>query len=631
MNGLMNLSLLKVDEERRLVIARAAAEEPDRSGEIMDWATAKPEFQRWSNSFVEATGGLSKGNVRLQHDPKHVAGKVVDISFDDTARAVDVVVKVVDDQAWKLCKEGCITGISIGGSYGTKWTDEKTGLRKYTPKITEISLVDNPCIPSARIVELVKADGSTEMMKVSGRARSFAEVMAKAEAAPAVRDFFDVLDAMPRSFDEVMEKTWLSRMAASIKTPRPKPTVISAMPKKGKAKSSATKTPESESRALVLYNRGLQKASYDGPRWLDRPERGPSSIPETGRSRSRVFKPELIATPPRGRSAIPNTGGKPRSNINLDALSRARDRMASTQAGAAASASRWGKAKRFGAIGAGVAAVGAAGAYAASRYRQDGSGMGKSARSFDEVMEKASWRDQPREHTGGYATKTGDQAGRALLGAGGAVLGAVAGRKFLTPHAMAATSRFIGAERTLKAGRRITGASAVAGGVAGGAAGYAVGREAGYQVDEIGRKRRANRAERREAYDAMKAKIQKSAPAPMQKGLLSAVTSVPGKIKGAYTGAADMAGKVGGRIAAHRISSRVSGRLTPMLAADFKAGNMGAARARGAKYASRVMKPASAAISRAQGAGRTAFHIGAGGSAAAGAGYLARGSQDTSR
>lgn len=210
MNGLMNLSLLKVDVERRLVIARAAAEEPDSSGEIMDWTTAKPEFQRWSNSFVEATGGLSKGNVRLQHDPKHVAGKVVEIEFDDLAKAVNVVVKVVDDAAWKLCEEGCITGISIGGSYGPKWTDQVTGLKKYTPRITEISLVDNPCIPSARIVELVKADGSTEIMKVTGRARSFEEIMAKA-SEPGPRDFAAVLAAQPRSFAEVMEKGLIAR------------------------------------------------------------------------------------------------------------------------------------------------------------------------------------------------------------------------------------------------------------------------------------------------------------------------------------------------------------------------------------------------------------------------------------
>jgi hypothetical protein len=181
---MITLPLAKVDVERRLIIARAAAEEPDRSGEVMDWATAKPEFERWSRSFELATSHLgpdamSKGNIRLQHDPKRVVGKVVELKLDDDARAADVVCKVVDDQAWRLCQEGCITGLSIGGSYGNKWTDAATGLKKYTPKITEISLVDNPCIPSARIVELVKADGAVEELHLTGRPRSFDEVLSE--------------------------------------------------------------------------------------------------------------------------------------------------------------------------------------------------------------------------------------------------------------------------------------------------------------------------------------------------------------------------------------------------------------------------------------------------------------------
>lgn len=200
---MITIPLLKVDAERRLVVARAAATEPDRSGEIMDYETAKPEFLRWSSSFEQATGGLSKGNVRLQHDPKYIAGKVVDLTFDDANKAVDVVLKVVDDRAWKLCEEGCVTGISIGGSYGAKWRDPATGLTKYTPRITEISLVDNPCIPSARIIEMHKADGMVEQLRLTGRPRSFAEVLA---AQP--RDFATVLakSAPPRTFDEVLSQ-----------------------------------------------------------------------------------------------------------------------------------------------------------------------------------------------------------------------------------------------------------------------------------------------------------------------------------------------------------------------------------------------------------------------------------------
>ncbi len=200
------LSLAKIDVERRLIYARAAAEEPDRSGEVMDYATGKPDFQRWSGEIHAASQGMSKGNVRLMHDAKRVVGKLTEMEFNDDAKAVDVCLKVVDDAAWKLCTEGCITGLSIGGSYARKWKDEKTGLTKYTPKITEISLVDNPCIPSARLVELVKADGATEMMKLCGRPRTFDEVRAE---QPSGRDFEACLKAAPnapRGFDEVLAK-----------------------------------------------------------------------------------------------------------------------------------------------------------------------------------------------------------------------------------------------------------------------------------------------------------------------------------------------------------------------------------------------------------------------------------------
>ena len=186
------LPLLKIDAERRLVIARAAAEELDRSGEAMDYASAKPAFEAWSREFERATNGLSKGNIRLMHDPKTVVGKVVDMTFDDAGKAVDVVVKVVDDKAWKLCQEGCITGLSIGGGYAQRWTDPGTGMKKYTPKLTEISLVDNPCIPSARIVDLVKANGVVEQLELTGRPRSFAEVMQDSRR--------------PMSFEEALNK-----------------------------------------------------------------------------------------------------------------------------------------------------------------------------------------------------------------------------------------------------------------------------------------------------------------------------------------------------------------------------------------------------------------------------------------
>ncbi len=189
----IHIPLAKIDEEKRLVIGRAVQEVPDRSGEILDYATARGAFETWSNSFAEQTGGLSKGNLRVMHDAKRVAGKVVDLTYNDDEKAIEVCAKVVDDQEWKKVVEGVYTGFSVGGSYAKKWRDPDSGLTRYTPRVTELSLVDMPCIPTARIAELVKADGTVTELQLRGRApMTFAEHLAEAR----VRGFAEHLAAI---------------------------------------------------------------------------------------------------------------------------------------------------------------------------------------------------------------------------------------------------------------------------------------------------------------------------------------------------------------------------------------------------------------------------------------------------
>ena len=203
------IPLCKIDEERRLIIGKAAQETPDRSKEILDYETAKPAFQKWSDSFHEATGGLSKGNLRVMHT-KTVAGKIVDLSFDDDTKSINVVAKVVDDNEWQKCLQGVYTGFSVGGGYGKTWQDGD--LRRYTPVVNELSLVDRPCIPTAQFAELLKADGMVEQLALHGVTPSVAEIWA---ARP--RSFGNVLKedlakaeaARPRSFEELLKfGTW---------------------------------------------------------------------------------------------------------------------------------------------------------------------------------------------------------------------------------------------------------------------------------------------------------------------------------------------------------------------------------------------------------------------------------------
>lgn len=154
--------LTKVDEEKRLVYGRITQEVLDKSGEVMDYESSKPNFQKWSNEIHEASNGLSKGNVRVMHGLS-VAGKLTEIDFDDEDRAIDVCAKIVDDAEWNKVTEGCYTGFSVGGSYGKRWTDKlgEDKVKKFTAVPNEVSLVDNPCVPSATF-SLVKADGAEE-------------------------------------------------------------------------------------------------------------------------------------------------------------------------------------------------------------------------------------------------------------------------------------------------------------------------------------------------------------------------------------------------------------------------------------------------------------------------------------
>lgn len=158
------IPITKVDVARRLVYGTIAEEIPDRSGEIMDYETARPEFESWSAEIAKASSGKSAGNLRAMHGSV-AAGRLDQILFDDVAKRISTVAKVVDDGEWKKVLEGVYTGFSMGGRYKKRWRDTgRPELTRYTPEPMEVSLVDNPCIPSATF-EVVKDDGSIELRK----------------------------------------------------------------------------------------------------------------------------------------------------------------------------------------------------------------------------------------------------------------------------------------------------------------------------------------------------------------------------------------------------------------------------------------------------------------------------------
>lgn len=156
--------ITKVDESTGKVYGRAVQEVVDRSGEIFDYETSKPNFAKWSEDAAKATDGKSVGNVRAMHG-KVAAGKLTEITFNDAEKAIDVCAEVVDPVEREKCLKGVYTGFSIGGRYGKKWADGvNKGVERYTAEPTEISLVDLPCVPTAQFT-VVKTDGAEELRK----------------------------------------------------------------------------------------------------------------------------------------------------------------------------------------------------------------------------------------------------------------------------------------------------------------------------------------------------------------------------------------------------------------------------------------------------------------------------------
>lgn len=188
----------KVDEEQRLVFGEMTSETLDKSKEIMDYDTSKPYFEKWSAAAKQAAaavGAESLGNVRAMHQPI-AAGKVVGMDFQDDARKIDICAKVVDDNEWNKVLEGVYTGFSIGGSYVKRWADKTIkGATRFTVNPVEVSLVDNPCVDTARFFDIVKVGGAvvqkaflipeTHMDPTNEEVAARAAEMAKAAGDPA--------------------------------------------------------------------------------------------------------------------------------------------------------------------------------------------------------------------------------------------------------------------------------------------------------------------------------------------------------------------------------------------------------------------------------------------------------------
>jgi hypothetical protein len=205
MNKFLFATVIKVDAATQRVWGRVTEEIVDKSKEILDYEGSKPLFQKWSGGFEKATGGKSVGNLRLMHKPS-VAGKLVSIDFNDAEKAIDVCAHVVDADAWKLVDSGCITGFSMGGEYVKKWQDDRdpAGVTRFTAEPSEVSLVDNPCVPTA-LFTMVKADGVEVQAKFATWEPSTTDVGHRAEALCKVAGKGGIPDYMDAARAELLE------------------------------------------------------------------------------------------------------------------------------------------------------------------------------------------------------------------------------------------------------------------------------------------------------------------------------------------------------------------------------------------------------------------------------------------
>jgi hypothetical protein len=145
--------IAKQDTEQRIVYGIASTDTLDGQGGVMDGVPFVGDIVDPSAIEGALDDYMQWANVREMHN-SHAAG---------TALAADIVdgklmlaVKVVDDTAWKKVREGVYKGFSIGGRV-IKAVLEKLPDGRYVRRIlklllTEISLVDRPANPDARIL-----------------------------------------------------------------------------------------------------------------------------------------------------------------------------------------------------------------------------------------------------------------------------------------------------------------------------------------------------------------------------------------------------------------------------------------------------------------------------------------------
>jgi len=155
------VQVAKLDAERHEVWGHATVEEVDKQGEVVKFDGAVRAFEKHAEYFQKITDGESFGNVRAMHLPI-AAGKLIAWSADAKLKAIPIGAHVSDDREWKKCLDKTYVGFSIGGDVTKEHREMRDGREINVIDafdLVEVSLVDNPACPSARIAVVKMADG----------------------------------------------------------------------------------------------------------------------------------------------------------------------------------------------------------------------------------------------------------------------------------------------------------------------------------------------------------------------------------------------------------------------------------------------------------------------------------------
>lgn len=145
------MPILRIDREKREIMARATSEAKDKYKTVFDYNASKEAFSKW------------RGNIREMHDSTKAVGRAVKWTPLDEEKAVDVILRVSRgaEDTWQKVLDGTLSGLSVGAKNGV-W-EKRTINGEEVPVLTrydlvEVSLVDNPANPDCNI-QIVRADG----------------------------------------------------------------------------------------------------------------------------------------------------------------------------------------------------------------------------------------------------------------------------------------------------------------------------------------------------------------------------------------------------------------------------------------------------------------------------------------